>query len=135
MRHKKFTKCMLFSILSLGLCTDAIAQITKFTLPTKWSEEALTSEIPLSEYPRPQMVRSKWMNLNGTWDYMGGKQMADPRNTSVPPTFSSHSEKIKVPFPPESDLSGIARKDETFLWYRRSITIPQEWKNKNILLH
>lgn len=81
------------------------------------------------------MVRSQWQNLNGTWDYMGGKSQADPTKVDVPPAFPAKTEKIRVPFPPESDLSGIARKDETYLWYRRTVSIPGEWKGKNVLLH
>ena len=107
----------------------------KFTLPTPWTEEAWKAEVPLPEYPRPQMVRYEWLNLNGTWDYMGGKELAHPMEVATPPSFPAIPEKIKVPFPPESELSGIARKAETNLWYKRSFIIPKSWKGKNILLH
>ena len=107
----------------------------KFTLPTPWTEEPWKAEVPLPEYPRPQMVRSEWLNLNGTWDYMGGKELAHPMEVATPPSFPAIPEKIKVPFPPESELSGIARKAETNLWYKRSFIIPKSWKGKNILLH
>lgn len=107
----------------------------KFTLPTPWSEEVWRSEIPLPEYPRPQLVRSEWLNLNGTWDYMGGKELANPVEATVPPVFPSRTEKIRVPFPPESDLSGITRKAETNLWYKRSFTVPKAWRGKRVLLN
>ena len=107
----------------------------KFALPTPWTEEAWKAEVPLPEYPRPQMVRYEWLNLNGTWDYMGGKELAHPMEVATPPSFPAIPEKIKVPFPPESELSGIARKAETNLWYKRSFIIPKSWKGKNILLH
>lgn len=114
----------------------AMGQTTeKFTLPTRWSAEALQAESPLSEYPRPQMGRPEWRSLNGDWDYMGGESKADPTTATTPPAFPATPEKIKVPFPPESDLSGIKRKNEKFLWYRRNITIPDTWKGKHILLH
>ena len=106
-----------------------------FTLPTPWTQQALTAQVPLPEYPRPQMKRKEWQNLNGQWDYMGGAQLADPRTTLVPPAFPASAEKIRVPFAPESELSGIGRSGEKFLWYRRKLLIPQAWKGSRILLH
>lgn len=105
-----------------------------FTLPTPWSEDALRAEVPLDEYPRPQMVRAQWKNLNGLWDYMGGKDVPDPRTATAVPVFKG-KEKIRVPYPPESDLSGIARRNETNVWYQRRFTVPSEWKGSNVLLN
>ena len=109
--------------------------LEKFTLPTPWTEEALKAEIPLPEYPRPQMVRSEWLNLNGIWDYMGGKDLLDPVTATTPPVFPAKVEKIRVPYPPESELSGIARGGDTCLWYKRSFSVPQAWKGRNVLLN
>lgn len=109
--------------------------LISFTLPTPWSEEALKAEIPLPDYPRPQMVRSQWLNLNGMWDYMGGKELANPVTATIHPAFPAKLEKIRIPFPPESDLSGIKRDGEINLWYRRNFNIPKEWNGKNVLLH
>ncbi len=123
-------------LLLCGNISTAMAQDSKsFTLPTPWTQEAWQAEVPLPEYPRPQMVRTEWQNLNGTWQYMGGKELPNPVEATAPPAFPAQTELIRVPFPPESELSGIARKGETNLWYKRNFTIPKEWKDKNILLH
>lgn len=90
--------------------------------------------IPRAEYPRPQFERADWINLNGEWtcsfDFSG---------TGMEREFyksNGFDKKITVPFCPESKLSGIAYTDfiEHF-WYQRSITIPQNWTGKNILLN
>jgi len=81
------------------------------------------------------MARREWKNLNGIWDYMGGHDMPDPTTATKAPVFPRNPDKIRVPFPPESELSGINRKNETYLWYRRKITVPDTWKGKNILLN
>lgn len=122
------------------LCLFGAGQLTaqptgSFTLPTPWSETAAKAEIPLPEYPRPQMERTQWLTLNGTWDYMGGKELANPVTAETPPAFKANPEKIRVPFAPESDLSGIRRNAETNLWYRRTVSIPKDWKGKQVLLH
>ena len=105
-------------------------------LPTPWTEAAKAAATPLPEYPRPQMTRSQWLNLNGEWDYVGGASLANPADQGVtPPAFPDKPEKIKVPYPPESYLSGIMRKQEINMWYRRSFTIPDSWKKKRVLLH
>lgn len=92
-------------------------------LKTRWTP----AEIPLSEYPRPQMVRKSYLNLNGTWCYAitDGADYTSPDGT------------ILVPYSPECLLSGVMRTlqpNET-LWYRRSVSIPDEWKDKKVLLH
>ncbi len=121
---------------SIGKSKTAKAQhIIDFTLPTPWTEEALKVDIPLSEYPRPQLVRSEWLNLNGIWDYMVDSTVIHPNSTIYPPSFPDNTEKIKVPFPPESELSGIARSGDSCLWYRKVFSIPKAWKGKHILLN
>lgn len=121
---------------SIGESKTAKAQhIIDFTLPTPWTEEALKVDIPLSEYPRPQLVRSEWLNLNGIWDYMVDSTVIHPNSTIYPPSFPDNTEKIKVPFPPESELSGIARSGDSCLWYRKVFSIPEAWKGKHILLN
>lgn len=122
-------------LLSIGSSGAKSQNVKTFTLPTPWTEKAVQAEVPLPEYPRPQMVRSEWLNLNGIWDYMGGKKLVNPQTAVAPPAFPAKSEKIRVPFPPESELSGIARNGDSCLWYRRNFRIPQTWKKKQVLLH
>lgn len=86
-------------------------------------------ELPWPEYPRPQLVRSRWLNLNGQWDY----SLTD-RGAAQPATFDG---QILVPFAIESTLSGVgqAPTEEQTLWYRRSFEVPAEWSGERVLLH
>lgn len=92
------------------------------------------SAIPRPEYPRPQFERTEWINLNGEWSYSfdfsgSGMERELFRSTGF-------DGKITVPFAPESDLSGVGYKDFiNHFWYHRTITVPQNWDGKNILLN
>lgn len=55
---------------------------------------------------------------------MGGTDKPSPLEAATPPEFIGNAEQIRVPFPPESDLSGIGRKQETHLWYKRTFDLP-----------
>ncbi len=90
--------------------------------------------IPRNEYPRPQLVRDSFINLNGSWDFEidSGKSGIERRLFER----KSLASKITVPFCPESELSGIGNKDfMQCVWYCRKIDIPDEWKNKRVILH
>jgi hypothetical protein len=129
--QKLFISCLvLFSSVS---AQTGLAQIPK--LPTKWTKSAMESAVPFPEYPRPQLERKEWMCLNGKWDYMGGKQVASALNPNKPIEFDGKTEQILVPYCPESVISGIERKQEINLWYRRNVEIPSAWKDKQVILH
>ena len=88
----------------------------------------LDPDAPLPEYPRPQLVRGRWENLNGLWQFQGAAAgEAAPCGTEL-------AERILVPFPPESQLSGIGRAVER-AWYRRSFDVPASWRGERVLLH
>ena len=89
--------------------------------------------IPRSEYPRPQFVRPDWLCLNGEWEFeIDGGDSGLARNL-----ISRHlSDKIVVPFCPESALSGIGYTDFMLaVWYRKEVTVPDDWKGRHVLLH
>ena len=90
--------------------------------------------IPRAEYPRPQFERNAWINLNGEWTYsfdFGGSSLEREWFKST-----GFDQKIIVPFCPESKLSGVEYKDFiNHMWYHRTISIPQDWANKQILLN
>ncbi|QRQ99801.1 sugar-binding domain-containing protein [Dyadobacter sandarakinus] len=122
-----------FSLLIYITAGSVSAQVAK--LPTAWTKQAMESPLPLSEYPRPQLQRNDWMCLNGKWDYQGGPQLANALNPSKPIAFDQKVEQILVPYCPESVLSGIERKQEINMWYRRRFEIPASWKEKQVILH
>ena len=92
---------------------------------TRWGR-ALDRDHPLPEYPRPQLVRDAWVNLNGVWEHAF---------TDSPDRPSSYDGPIVVPFSPEAQLSGVGRQlqPDEWLWYRRSFTAPST--TGRVLLH
>lgn len=97
-------------------------------ITTPWAEKVNPAS-PLSEYPRPQMVRAVWKNLNGLWDYS-----ILPRAEAMP---NSYMGELLVPFAVESALSGVGKTvgKDSLLWYRTTFSIPSAMKGKNVLLH
>lgn len=97
-------------------------------LYTEWGKN-VTPENVHSEYPRPQMFRPSWQSLNGLWSYAVSDIEAQ--------TMEQADGEILVPFVIESPLSGVGRDLEPYesLWYKRTFSVPAEWKGKNVLLH
>ncbi len=96
-------------------------------LATPWTAQVSTT-LPLPEYPRPQMVRREWLNLNGQWQFKAaGADEAPPVGQRLPET-------VLVPFPVESALSGVQR-GEPALWYRRTFSVPAGWRGRHVLLN
>lgn len=98
-------------------------------MSTPWTAK-VDRAAPWPEYPRPQLQRDTWINLNGPWDYT-----VQARDVSAPPT--GYAGKILVPFPIESDLSGVTRRvgPGERLWYRRTFTAPDLSGGKRLFLH
>jgi hypothetical protein len=97
-------------------------------LITRWAADVKPTG-PHPEYPRPQLVRTDWLNLNGLWDYT----ITPARST--PP--SNYTAQILVPFAIDCALSGVMQplQETDTLWYRRSVTIPSSWRGRRIRLH
>lgn len=103
-------------------------------LTTPWTGQVSPSSVH-PEYPRPQMVRTRWQNLNGLWNYAITPAFAPGVDANSPnPAWQG---KILVPFPVESDLSGVKKAvgPEDMLWYQRDFQIPASWANQRVLLH
>ncbi|MZD53980.1 PA14 domain-containing protein, partial [Streptomyces sp. SID5606] len=106
---------------------EAVPEVVRYAqnasthrLTTPWGDK-VDERNPLPEYPRPQQVRSQWKNLNGPWQFSAaeaGEQPVFGRNLD---------EKIIVPFPVESQLSGLERHED-HMFYRRLVEVPKSWK-------
>ena len=109
------------------------------TMMTRWGKK-VTPENAWRNYPRPQMVRAGWTNLNGLWDYAVTTNTACVSASPFDPTQTCGEVavrgKILVPFALETPLSGVGRllQPSEYLWYRRTIDVKKE-KGRRILLH
>ena len=99
------------------------------SLATQWAKQVSPANA-LPEYPRPQMTRANWKNLNGLWSY----GLTDAAATTAP---GAMADQILVPFAYESALSGVGKKSipNQKLWYKRSFTLPAAWKGQSVILH
>lgn len=100
----------------------------KAPLMTRWASDVSPTNV-LPDYPRPQLVRSDWLNLNGLWDYAITPDSVD--------NCTAFSGKILVPFPVESALSGVMTHfdEHSKLWYHRTFSVPESWRGQRVRLH
>ena len=96
-------------------------------MKTVWGNELDRNHV-LEEYPRPQMVRDSYLNLNGVWKYA-------ITETEAPP--EEYDGEIVVPFSPESELSGVGRTvlPTQTLWYKRTLSLQEDFNKGRVLLH
>ncbi|HZV36099.1 MAG TPA: glycoside hydrolase family 2 TIM barrel-domain containing protein, partial [Verrucomicrobiae bacterium] len=130
MKHCGGTLFAIVFLVCSSLCRCAVAEWSAARAPlmTRWAAEVNPTNA-LPEYPRPQMVRSDWLNLDGLWDY-DIRPMASPQPTNF-------DGQILVPFPVESALSGVMKTldADSTLWYRRVVKIPPQWRGRKIRMN
>ena len=122
----------------IGLCAAMILtgvsmasawQPAPCRLMTRWARQ-VRPDRAWTHYPRPQMRRTIWKNLNGLWQYA-----ITSRHLSIAPgRWDGH---ILVPFSVDSALSGVGKimLPSDCIWYHRSFSLPDSWHGKQILLH
>ncbi len=115
---------------------------------TRWAKEVSPANA-WREYPRPQLTRDRWVNLNGLWEYAIQGQAGDWKNRRLDNARDDlllrwsgqfprrWDGKILVPFAVESALSGVGKivRPDQLLWYRRTFETPRAWKGNRVLLH
>lgn len=101
----------------------------KGILMTRWSKDVVPDKV-WPDYPRPQLARSQWQNLNGLWDYT----VTPKEQEKIPGEYTG---KILVPFCIESPLSGVMKPllPGERLWYHREFTVPADWSGQRVLLN
>ena len=126
---KKKTMCLMMAGLLVHGLSMAGWHPQGDKIKTIWADK-VSPENVWQSYPRPQLQRSEWMNLNGLWEFA-----VTPVDVSGKPV--NFDGEILVPFAIESSLSGVQRKflPTDKLWYRKEFVLDRDWKGKNILLH
>lgn len=123
-------KNVLISALLIGQAFGAMAwEPQGDKIKTSWAE-TVTPENVWQSYPRPQLKRSEWLNLNGLWKYA----VTDMETSR---TKVDYDGEILVPFAIESSLSGVQKifLPTDKLWYHRTFEVQSAWKGKQIILH
>ena len=123
-------KNLLTLLMAVAMIATANAEwkIAGDKIRTSWAENIDPQNV-LPEYPRPQLERGEWVNLNGLWDYA-----ITDLTAAQPTTFDG---QILVPFAVESALSGVQKRitKDNILWYSRTFTVPTEWSSKRVMLN
>ena len=100
----------------LVLIAFAVSGSDSYTTGNRRLTTAWTSQVPfgkpLPEYPRPQMTRGQWQNLNGPWQFEASSRLG----MSDPPFGKRLADTVTVPFPVQSRLSGVERTDIQYMW-------------------
>jgi beta-galactosidase/beta-glucuronidase len=123
----------ILAAVGLLVCATALSKAAdlwkpaKGPLMTRWAKD-VSPENAHPEYPRPQMVRKEWQNLNGLWQFQGAAENEEA------PIGKDLKEQILVPYPVESALSGLMRHEDR-MWYRRTFEVPKDWSGRHVLLH
>jgi hypothetical protein len=119
----------------LGVCVSLLVLTgapapgqTGAPLRTRWAAEVSAQRV-LPEYPRPTFARKEWLSLNGEWGWQAGQEQ--------PARGAALRERILVPFPPESSLSGLGGMEHhaAACWYRRTFRIPEGWRGRRVLMN
>jgi len=120
--------CLLLAAAAVAVPAHAQEVRGASTLRTRWAAEVDPAHV-LPEYPRPQLRRERWTSLNGAWEYAIADSAA-----AQPGTFDG---TILVPFPVESQLSGVTRpvRPTQRLWYRRTVDLGRRVAGERWLLH
>ncbi len=132
---RRFVLSIVVAVMSMA-CQAQQWQRLSAPVMTPWGEQIDPASV-WQQYPRPQLVRSDWMNLNGLWGYYRRDNVVRMTPESA---VSRFNKSILVPFGVESALSGIKHTDlgttaNSTLMYRRTFTLTDAFRNKRVLLH
>lgn len=118
----------LLIVLHLATCAQDNWKMAPIPVQSRWAKDVTPSNA-LTAYPRPQMERQGWQNLNGLWEYA-----ITAKDAAMPTAYAG---QILVPFAIESALSGVKKMVQPTenMWYKKMISKPALKKGERLLLH